>query len=159
MIDNRTVLWYNIGIKRWFSVQYRFGMAHQNQESTAHAVLFDFEGSFRYENPASCKQGSHFYSLGAACPERSEDFDLPYGSPLPAYVEHLGICRFSLQKSRRAVQKLSCVPFLFLYTYTCLQQTLSQKHLRITYRLRAFLRRIFTISFPASSPSAYTPWA
>ena len=29
MIDNRTVLWYNIGIKRWFSVQYRFGMAHQ----------------------------------------------------------------------------------------------------------------------------------
>ena len=29
MIDNRTVLWYNTDIKRWFSVQYRFGMAHQ----------------------------------------------------------------------------------------------------------------------------------
>ena len=31
MIENRTVLWYNIGIKRWFSVQYRFGMAHHKQ--------------------------------------------------------------------------------------------------------------------------------
>ena len=48
--------------------------------------FFDFEGSFRYENPASCKQGSHFYSLGEACPERSEDFDLPYGSPKPKGV-------------------------------------------------------------------------
>ena len=40
-----------------------------------------FDYPFRYENPASCQRGSRFCSLGAACPERSEDFDLPYGSP------------------------------------------------------------------------------
>ena len=40
MIDNRTVLWYNIGIKRWFSVQYRFGMAHQKPPK----VIYGFRG-------------------------------------------------------------------------------------------------------------------
>ena len=33
MIDNPTVLWYNTDIKRWFSVQYRLGTAHQNQKA------------------------------------------------------------------------------------------------------------------------------
>ena len=40
MIENRTVLWYTIGIKRWFSVQYRFGMAHQNTPK----VIYGFRG-------------------------------------------------------------------------------------------------------------------
>ena len=75
--------------------------------------FFDFEGSFRYENPASCKQGSHFYSLGAACPERSEDFDLPYGSPLPAYGEHLGICGFFFAKKVGAQLEKELRAFVF----------------------------------------------
>ena len=40
MIDNRTVLWYNTGIKRWFSVQYRLGTAHQKPPK----VIYGFRG-------------------------------------------------------------------------------------------------------------------
>ena len=42
MIDNRTVLWYNIGIKRWFSVQYRLGMAHHKQPKSNYSVWVVF---------------------------------------------------------------------------------------------------------------------
>lgn len=64
------------------------GSGHQKQsmlnQSSAY-VVFDYP--VRQEKPASCKQGSRYYSLGAACPERSEDFGLPSGSPLCGYVE------------------------------------------------------------------------
>ncbi len=62
MIDNRTVLWYNTGIKRWFSVQYRLGTAHQKTP----IVIHDYRGFLiirRSDTACEARTGSHFASL------------------------------------------------------------------------------------------------